>query len=644
MMNRSRTASLIFALLLTVAGCVPWSAVPAQAGNPTVTGQSTQTAPQSSAGPDTAWWTNGNKAEGISTPSYGGVNRTSHYVTLRDGVRLAIDVYLPEGIKADVKLPTILEQTRYRRSFEFQPEVRATADRPPARVKEFVTRGYAYVIVDVRGSGASFGNRQAELGRREVRDGSEVVDWIISQPWSNGKVGATGVSYGGTTAELLLVNRHSAVTAIVPQFSLFDAYSDIVFPGGIRLTWFIKNWGQAIGAMDRNEIAEQQRQQLVGVRPVDEDSDKGLLAQAIREHATNIDIDAELSPITYRNDPALSRWTLEEISPKTYSRELVASRAAIYSYSGWYDGGYQRAAINRFLTVPIPGRRLVLGPWNHGGRFYFSPANGRLNSSFPHTLELLRFFDYHLKGIKTSIINEPAVHYYTMGEEKWHATSTWPLPGTQVQTRFFGSGNTLGTTGPKERGSYDAYKVDYSAGTGNQSRWNTLFGGGPVEYPDRIAEDGKLLTYTSAPLEQDLEVTGHPIVHLFVSSTATDGQFFVYLEEVDEQGRVRYVTEGELRAIDRKISNARPPYKTFGPYHTFLRRDARPLVPGRVAELSFDLLPTSNLFPKGSRIRVTIAGADKDHFEPPAGDPPTVRIYRGNVYASRIDLPVIPRR
>ncbi|MGH9901931.1 MAG: CocE/NonD family hydrolase, partial [Pyrinomonadaceae bacterium] len=419
---------------------------------------------------------------------------------------------------------------------------------------------------------------------------------------------------------------------------------DIVFPGGIQHTWFIKNWAQAIGAMDRNEIPEQQRQQIAGVRPVDEDSDKALLAQAIREHATNIDVHAELSPITYRDDRAPAGWTLKVVSPKSYARALVASRAAIYSYSGWYDGGYPLSAINRFLTVRNPGSRLVLGPWNHGGRFYFSPANGRLNSSFPHTLELLRFFDYHLKGIKTSIAREPPVHYYTMGEERWHSASAWPLPQTRRQTWFVAGDNVLSTKRPAAGKAFDTYLVDHNAGTGNLARWNTLFGGGPVDYADRGAEDRKLLTYTSAPLEQDVEITGHPVVTLFVSSTAADGQFFVYLEEVDEAGRVRYVTEGELRALHRRLSGARPPYKSVVPYRTFRRRDARPLVPGQITQLTFDLLPTSYLFRQGRRLRIAIAGADKDHFDPLAGPPPTVQFYRGGAYLSRIDLPLIPRR
>jgi len=130
---------------------------------------------------------------------------------MRDGVRLAIDVYLPSDLAAGTRLPTILEQTRYRRSLEPRPELRDSLDQPSGKITAFVSRGYAYVIVDVRGSGASFGSRPVELGPTEVRDGRDVVDWIIRQPWSTGSVGATGVSYVGSTAELLLVNRHPAV-------------------------------------------------------------------------------------------------------------------------------------------------------------------------------------------------------------------------------------------------------------------------------------------------------------------------------------------------------------------------------------------------------------------------------------------------
>ena len=138
-----------------------------------------------------------------------------------------------------------------------------------------------------------------------------------------------------------------------------------------------------------------------------------------------------------------------------------------------------------------------------------------------------------------------------------------------------------------------------------------------------------------------MEVTGHPLVTLHVSSTAKDGNFFVYLEDVAPRGRVEYVTEGMLRALHRKLSDDPPPYRTPVPYRTFLRVDASALVPGEVAELVFALYPTSYLFKKGHSIRVTVAGADKDHFENNPDAPPTVRIHRSARFPSHIDLPVM---
>jgi len=171
-----------------------------------------------------------------------------------------------------------------------------------------------------------------------------------------------------------------------------------------------------------------------------------------------------------------------------------------------------------------------------------------------------------------------------------------------------------------------------------------LITNGPVSYPDRDGRDQKLLVYNSPQLEKDLEVTGHPIVTLFIRSTASDGNFFVYLEDVDETGRVRYVTEGMLRALHRKVSDEEPqPYLDLVPYHSAKRKDALPFLDGEIAELRFGLLPTSYLFKKGHSIRIAIAGADKDHFIVPSVPPPTWRVYRDQPYSSRIELPVMPR-
>ena len=132
---------------------------------------------------------------------------------------------------------------------------------------------------------------------------------------------------------------------------------------------------------------------------------------------------------------------------------------------------------------------------------------------------------------------------------------------------------------------------------------------------------------------------------MYVTSTETDGAFYVYVEDVDENGGVTYVTEGQLRAIHRKISDGSPPYELQVPYHSFKRADAMPLVPGEIAELTFGLNPTSVLIRKGHRIRIGIAGHDAGTFvRYPAGGSPVVTVARNKLHASYVDLPVVSRR
>jgi len=180
--------------------------------------------------------------------------------------------------------------------------------------------------------------------------------------------------------------------------------------------------------------------------------------------------------------------------------------------------------------------------------------------------------------------------------------------------------------------------------TGDKNRWHTQTGG-QVFYPDRAEEDKKLLTYTSPVLAADMEITGYPIVNLFITSTHTDGAFFVYIEDIDEKGVVTYLTEGEFRALHRKISTDPPPCRILVPYHSFMRKDAMPLVPGRIAELKFGLQPTSVVIRKGHRLRIAIAGADKNTFARiPAEGIPTISLAHNRRNASWIELPVIEKK
>lgn len=117
---------------------------------------------------------------------------------------------------------------------------------------------------------------------------------------------------------------------------------------------------------------------------------------------------------------------------------------------------------------------------NHGGGAYYSPSVGARPSSFPHTRELLRFFDFHLKGARDGISDEAVVHYYTMGEERWKTAPVWPVPGTVTRHWYLLGENALGQQAPRDATGADAYRVDTTARTGTRSRWNTQVGGGPV--------------------------------------------------------------------------------------------------------------------------------------------------------------------
>ncbi len=593
-------------------------------------------------GPDRAWWDNRPR---LPRPRRTRYTRTSHYLTMRDGVQIAADVYLPADLQPGAKVPTVLRQTRYYRRFTFRPPFNRLIPADPylGMIRPFIRAGYAWVAIDARGSGASTGTREQEWSPDEVRDGAEVMDWIVAQPWSDGQVAAVGISYEGTAAELAGTTRHPALKAISPRFSHFDVYADLGFPGGIWMRKLAEVWPRGNKALDNGHAEE-----VVGrvgrlvsprVAPVDDDPTGARAAAAIREHAANYDLAAVTLGLTYRDDKVDSGLTEASMSPYPQAADVEAAGIPVYGFSGWYDGGNTRGAVSRYLTLKNPGSRLILGPWPHAGLTYLAPLVPPRRTGFDHVGELLRFLDYHLRGVDTGIAAEPPVHYYTTGEDRWKAAASWPPPADLIPHYFAESGR-LAREAPTET-CHDAYRVDPTIGSGDSARWDSIYKL-TCDYPDRAEIDQRLLTYTSPTLESDVEVTGHPIATLYVESTATDGQFFVYLEDVAPDGRVGYVTEGLLRGIHRKLSDD-PPYKTPVPYHSYLRASAEPLVPGEVAELVIDLLPISHLFLRGHRIRIALAGADRDHCEPLPGDPPTLKVYRGGSQASRVDLPVVRR-
>ena len=587
-----------------------------------------------------------------SEEQHRGIKRTSRYLTMRDGVRIAIDLYLPKDLESGNELPAVIHQTRYYRRFVYNRLLRGymlRRDNTWQETKRFVENGYAAVHVDVRGTGASFGSRQMEFSPDEIKDSAEIVEWIVEQPWSNGSVGSIGTSYTGTTAELLLTNNHPAVRVAVVRYANFDSYTDIVSPGGARNIGFLKTWALFNDALDNDRLSKFLRKHVgrmagiavKGMAPVDDDRGRKLLKEAVKEHAQNYDIYETSNQVEFSDDSSDDGLGLDQISPYRKLDLIEGCGVPIYSWSSWYDGGFTQSAIKRYLNVSTPGCRLILGPWDHGGRQNPDPHSPGQETYFDHTGEVLRFFDFYLKGTQTGIDADPPVRYFTMGEEAWKSSDTWPPSGfNQVPFYFNQSRELIPEQRPKEAG-YSIYQMDYTTSTGKASRWVSLVNVGEVGigYPDRAQQDEKLLVYQTASIKQDAEVTGSPEVTLYVRSSAEDAQFFVYLEEVTENGDVIYVTEGQFRAIHRLVKDDSP-YEYPQVYHSYKSEDARPLVPGDTARISFNLLPVSYLFRKGNKIRIAIAGADRDNFTLVPEEPPTVEILWGQEHPSQVLFPL----
>jgi putative CocE/NonD family hydrolase len=583
---------------------------------------------------------------------YRGFKKNSYYITMRDSVKIALDVVLPKDLPPNAKIPAILYQTRYWRSYEFKKWISWILKDVPERIMEqkvSTGRGYAFVKVDVRGTGASFGSRPHPWSEEEVEDGREIIDWIISQPWSDGNIVTYGSSYPGITAELVATLNHPAVKGIIPMHNYFDLYTDIASPGGIFNEFFINHWANIGRYLDKNsiegllEIYPILKYIVKGVVPVESDKDRTILKKAMQAHSSNTYVSELTEGSSFRDDTYLGskEKSVNDLSIFTRKDQIEKSKLPIFSWGGWLDGTSADVVIKRFVNFGNP-QIAVIGDWNHSVRnranLYFPKDRKAKPNKKIQVDSCLDFFDDCISGkpIKGKIL-----YYYTMAEEKWKKTHIWPPEGTVMEKWYFNQNFMLSQNKPQDDTGSDTYAIDFETTTGKGNRWYTNIGL-KTFYENRAEVDSKLLTYTSEPLKEDMEITGHPIITLFLTSTHEDGAIFAYLEDIDENGNVTYITEGELRVIHRKISDETPPYKETIPYHTFRKNDNMSLTSGEMAETNFGFLPTSVLIRKNHKIRIAIAGADKDTFTryPEKGNP-VIIISRDKEYSSFIELPII---
>jgi len=574
----------------------------------------------------------------------------SYYIDTRDHEKLAADVFLPKDIEAGEQLPTIVYLTRYIRTLRGKWFIRWLKNPifgqvSEEEVKYWTKHGYAVVLVDVRGTGASTGIRTMEFSPEEIYDGRQIVDWIIDHDWSNGNVGVTGVSYLGTTAELLLVNQHPAVKACIPRSNIFDLYNDITYPGGIPHSEFIEVWKDltlSLDVSDLSVVSDQAKRLIKGASPVK--GEKKTFKVALEDHKSNFDIFKGLQEVQYKDEvhQDLGRPILD-FSISNYIEEIANSGTAIYRIDGWWDGGLVRSAIYGYMSTPNT-EKLTIGPWDHGPFENVSPFVEDPEVSLGVLEEMLRFFDFHVKGVDNGIDEDPPIQYYTFGQEQWKSSNVWPPAESRNDTLYFSEEGQLVDKREAKAGLSTTYDVDYTIGTGHTAGWNSMTPnyrrGGPIGYPDRAAVNKRMEVFTSHPLESSLEITGHPIIELFMSIPATDGTLFAYLEHVSPEGYVQYITEGEIRLIHREVTTDKL-LPTIGPYHSYHEGDSKPVKPNEVQYHAFEMLPTSYEIPQGHSVRISLAGSDIDHFKLTDVRPDNMTFWFSEAYDSRIILPVI---
>jgi putative CocE/NonD family hydrolase len=605
-------------------------------------------------------------------------------VRMRDGVRLATDLYRPArgGKPVPGRFPVILERTPYGKTVVSRSELSLADPTPKSRAEVaafFVSRGYVVIYQDCRGRYGSEGQFVKYLS--DGLDGYDTCAWIVSQPWCDGKIGTMGLSYAAHTQGALACTDPPGVAAMFLDSGGFaNAYQDGIRQGGAfelkQVTWAYHAAFESPAVM------------------ADPVKTKALKAIDIAGWFARMPWKRGYSPLSPAPDYeayVFDQWEHGTFGPFWKQLGIYAegfydqfSDAPMVFMSAWYDP-YPRSATDNYIALSKRKKgpvRLILGPWTHGDRTLTfagdvdfgtaAPIDGNLAPDFL-TLRL-RFFDAWLKGARNGVAAEPAVRLFVMGGGsgrrnaagrmdhggQWRAEADWPIPGTR-STVFHLHGDGRLAPEPAEA---DAAPLAYDFDPDHPvpSIGGTITSGEPVmrggAYDQRegprffgsrepyvpLAARPDVLVFESEPLSQDIEVTGPIEARLWVASDRPDTDFTIKLIDVyppnDDypDGFAMNVTDGVMRTRYRESWEA-----------------PKPLTPGEAAEITVSAFPTSNLFAKGHRIRLDVSSSNFPHFDvnpntgAPEGQGLTRQVATNTVFVDRdrpshVVLPIVPTR
>ena len=637
-----------------------------------------------------------------SKPEYGIAASYDVMVEMRDGVRLATDVYrpaAPDGSHAPGRFPTILGRTSY-------DKLNSALWVEP--VAQFFTRhGYVTVIQDLRGRGKSEGVGQYfhTANVDEGRDGYDTIEWIAAQGWSNGRVGMTGSSHGGIVQNMAALYRPPHLTALWVDVAPTSAFAWMSRQGGAMA---LHMYGALyLHGFDAPEIQDDP----VALRRIESGAEslrEELLKLPFRPGQTPIAAVPNLEKVLfhYYYEGSYSEFWRQECTDQTPHLHRFADIPAVFS-SGWYDA-FPAEVTGQYAVLAQRNRspqRLLLGPWNHGGMRGFGTTNVQEVDFGPaakwgnevYCAERLRWFDRWLKDLDTGVDDDPPVRIFVMGGGsggktraghldhggRWRSEVQWPLARAAPTAWFLRAGSGLTTEPPArdEAGAAQGWTHDPAnpvptlggAVTGffewvkvpedmdrayltPRSRMHSVVPDGPMHQRERpghfgctapyplLSERADVLMFQSAALERDLEVTGSAEARLFVSSSAPDSDVTAKLLDVHPPS-IDW-PEGFHMLLCDSILRLR--FREGFDREVFME-------PDECYEIAIELPPVSNLFKAGHRIRLDIASSNFPRFDvnPNTGEPlgrhtgvvtARNRLHLSPERASHVVLPVVPAR
>jgi uncharacterized protein len=613
-------------------------------------------------------------------------------VTMRDGVRLATDVYRParNGRPLDDRRPVLLHRTPYNKT-----ETETTF----GECRWFAARGYVVVNQDCRGCFRSEGDVNFLVP--EAEDGADTIAWIRTQPWANATVGSFGTSWSGWTQTAMAALGPEGLAMMIPNMSGADAHESSVRQGGaieLRfLAWAF--WHSAYNTQAALTASPSVTPALnLGAPPFSE----WLQRWPIRPGQTQLAL-----------VPPYEKWALEILTRADYddywkhpslNPRLHWARfpeMPILFVGGWYDS-YTRATFQNFVGLGAGGRRPVralVGPWTHGTRTVELSHAGNVefgrDAALPSFDELhLRWFDRWLRGVDNGLDAEAPLRIFVMGGGsgqrssagrlvhggRWRDEHEWPLARTRFTEFFLHGDGSLRVEPPREVASATTYRFDPSqpvpsiggnvsslrdvlplpagiadpsvlgrgertadvmrAGGFDQREGAAFHGCRPPYLPLGARRD--VLVFETAPVREPTEVTGPIEVVLWVATSAVDTDFTAKL--IDVYPPSAWYPLGYALNLSDSIVRLR--YRNQ-------RERAEPVTPGEAMQVTITLYPTSNLFMPGHRIRLDVSSSNHPRFDvnPNTGEPlgrdrrrvvadNTVFHERGR--ASKIVLPIIP--